>query len=91
MNLGAKPEREDAMAKNRLSDLNDHLFAQLERLSDEELRGRALRDEIERANAISKIAQNIVYNAGLVFRIRVAAEQDLLGVGPIPAVFSITE
>lgn len=79
------------MAKNRLSDLNNHLFAQIERLGDEGLKGDELRDEIERAKAISKIAQNIVYNAGLVFRIRVAVEQDLLGVGPVPAVFSISE
>lgn len=46
--------------KNKLSDLNDHLFAQLERLGDEELKGDDLQKEIERAKAISSVATQIV-------------------------------
>jgi len=51
------------MAKNKLSDLNNHLFAQLERLGDENLTQDQLKGEIARAKSISGIAQNIITNA----------------------------
>lgn len=51
--------------KNKLSDLNNHLFAELERLGDEELSGDALTDEIERAKAIAGMSAQIINNAHL--------------------------
>lgn len=48
------------MAKNKLVDLNDHLFAQLERLSDEDITGEQLQDEIRRAGAIDRIAAQVI-------------------------------
>lgn len=51
--------------KNRLSDLNDHLFAQLERLSEEGLSSEAIEDEVKRADAMVKVADKIVDNARL--------------------------
>ncbi|MEC9243434.1 MAG: hypothetical protein VYB05_01575 [Pseudomonadota bacterium] len=51
--------------KNRLSDLNDHLFMQLERLSDEDLSGDQIDAETKRAGAIVEVADKIVDNARL--------------------------
>jgi hypothetical protein len=51
--------------KNRLSDLNNHLFAQLERLSDEELTPEQIDVESKRGEAIVAVADQIIKNASL--------------------------
>ena len=48
------------MARNKLSDLNNHLFEQLERLNDEELSNEDLEKEIKRQKAMSEVATNII-------------------------------
>jgi hypothetical protein len=52
--------------KNKLSDLNDHLFMQMERLGNENLTDEQLHTEIARSKAVSNIARDIVSNARLV-------------------------
>lgn len=54
--------------KNKLSDLNDHLFAQLERLSDEGLTAEQIEQETARGEAIVSIADSIIKNADLTFK-----------------------
>lgn len=54
--------------KNRLTDLNDHLFMQLERLSDESLTPEQVEMEVQRSDAIVKVADKIVDNASLSLR-----------------------
>lgn len=54
--------------KNRLTDLNDHLFAQIERLGDEDLKGDELKDEIERADSMARIATQIVQNNNTILK-----------------------
>lgn len=54
--------------KNTLGDLNNHLFAQLERLGDEDLKGDALIEEMNRAKAINDIAKGIISNGNLVLQ-----------------------
>lgn len=54
--------------KNTLGDLNNHLFAQLERLGDEDLTAEQLEQEINRAEAINSVAKQIISNGDLVLR-----------------------
>lgn len=51
--------------KNKLSDLNNHLFAQLERLSDEDLTPEQIAHEVQRTEAIVTVSEQIVRNADL--------------------------
>lgn len=52
--------------KNKLPDLHNHLFAELERLSDESLKGDKLTEEIGRAKAITAVAKEIINNSKLI-------------------------
>lgn len=51
--------------KNRLSDLNDHLFAQLERLSEEGLTAEQIATEAQRGEAMVAVADQIIKTAAL--------------------------
>lgn len=53
------------MTRNKLGDLNDHLFAQLERLADEGLSAEQIDTEVKRAEAIVSVSDQIVGNAEL--------------------------
>ena len=48
--------------KNTLQDLNNHLFAQLERLTDEYLTDEQLENEIKRSKSVVSVANTIVDN-----------------------------
>lgn len=54
--------------KNTLGDLNNHLFIQLERLNDEDLKGEKMIEEMNRGKAISGIASNIISNANVILQ-----------------------
>lgn len=51
--------------KNTLTDLNNHLFEQLERINDEDLTDEQLEKEIKRSKAMTDIATKIIDNASL--------------------------
>ena len=54
--------------KNKLMDLNDILFAQLEQISDTDITGDDLKQEIDRSKAMCNVAVHIVENASLALR-----------------------
>lgn len=54
--------------KNTLADLNNHLFAQIERLSDEELTPEKIEQEVKRGAAIVGVADQIIRNGELQLR-----------------------
>ena len=63
--------------RNTLGDLNNHLFIQLEKLSDEDLKGEELKEEVTRTKAISLIAKQIIENGTLVLEAKKVAEESL--------------
>ena len=72
------------MTKNKLSDLNDHLFAQLERLGDEDMTGDQLANEIERARAVSSVATQVIANGALLLK-AVQYKDERANCGALPA------
>ena len=63
--------------RNTLGDLNNHLFAQLEKLSDEDLKGEELKEEVTRTKAISLIAKQIIDNGTLVLEAEKMVEDSI--------------
>ena len=54
--------------KNTLTDLNNYLFEQLERLNDDELTGEQLDRELQKTDSIVKISEKIIENGELAFK-----------------------
>lgn len=75
--------------KNKMIDLHNHLFAQLERLSDEDIKGDKLNEEITRADAISKISTNIIKNVDLSLKAQRMKEE--FGITKMPEMLEQTK
>lgn len=54
--------------KNTLTDLNNYLFEQLERLQDDSLDEAGLDKEIQRSEAVQKVAKTIIDNGQLTLQ-----------------------
>jgi len=61
--------------KNKLPDLTDHLFAAIERVSDETLDPDTLKQEIARASAMAGIADRILAAGKLAIDAQRAAHE----------------
>ena len=54
--------------KNKLTDLNNHLFMQLERLGDELLTSEQIEHEVKRTDAIVSVSEQIINNATIALK-----------------------
>ena len=54
--------------KNTLSDLNNYLFEQLERLNDDSLSDEELEREMKKTDAVVKVSEKIIETGELAFR-----------------------
>ena len=70
--------------KNTLGDLNLHLFAQLERLGDEELQGDYLEEELARAKGVAMIASQIIQNGNLVLKAKQFVSESIDAEAKVP-------
>lgn len=63
--------------KNKLSDLNNYLFEELERLNDDEALNtdEYLEKELKRSKAITNVASQIIQNANVVLKAKIHCDQ----------------
>lgn len=69
---------------NNLGDLHDCLFAQLQRLSNDDLQGEKLAEEISRSKAVTDIAATIIDNASLVLKAKIAQGESIAANKSLP-------
>lgn len=67
-----------------LGDLNDNLFAQMERLNNKNLKGEELKEEITRAKAVTSIAEQIIANGSLVLEAQKAMSDSINANAKLP-------
>lgn len=77
--------------KNSLSDLNNILFEQIERLNDDEVMEQFSDQEIERAKAISSVANQIIQNAALQFQAAKFMDDNALTSREMPEVLKLNK
>jgi hypothetical protein len=68
--------------KNKLIDLNNHLFSQLERLSDENITLEELLKEAERSKLIVGISREIISNSKLALDAQIAIGENKIKTAP---------
>ncbi len=76
---------EKRMAKNTLNALNDHLMETIEWLTDRDIKGDKLTEQIRRSEAITKVATQVINNANVILRAYVAAENSSSGKMKLPS------
>jgi len=77
--------------KNRLIDLNDHLFEQLERLNDDELQDEKLTQEVKRAASMTNIAKQIIDSGRLALDAKKVVTSGLMREEEVPSPLRLEE
>lgn len=54
--------------RNKLEDLNNILFEQLERLQDDDISDEKFEKELKRTDAVNKVSKTIIENAALALK-----------------------
>ena len=76
---------------NNLNSLNNKLFEQLDRLTNTNLSGDRLQEELERTDAIVDISRTIISNADLMLKAMVAKDEKLGSYAKLPALLDSNE
>ena len=76
---------------NNLNSLNNKLFEQLDRLTNNNLSGDKLQEELERTDAIVDISTSIISNADLMLKAMVAKDEKLGSYAKLPALLDSNE
>ena len=76
---------------NNLNSLNSKLFEQLDRLTNNNLSGDKLQEELERTDAIVDISRTIISNADLMLKAMVAKDEKLGSYAKLPALLDSNE
>ncbi|MGM9562166.1 MAG: hypothetical protein ACI3WT_07980 [Phascolarctobacterium sp.] len=76
---------------NNLNSLNNKLFEQLDRLTNNNLSGDRLQEELERTDAIVDISRTIISNADLMLKAMVAKDEKLGSYAKLPALLDSNE
>jgi hypothetical protein len=79
------------MAKNKLSDLNDHLFAQIERLSEEDIDDVEIDRETKRGKAIAALSKEVIGAHRLVLDAATLLSKGNIHSEKIPESFGLKE
>ncbi len=77
--------------KNKVTDLNNHLFVMMERLLDDELTEtpEQIEKEVKRAEALTKVAQTAIANAKLTFEAYKYQDEFATGNAVVPDVLRV--
>lgn len=57
------------MSKTSLNNLNEYLFEALDRVTNDDLNGEELQEELQRADSITQIARAIIDNGNLTLKV----------------------